>query len=193
MYTLIGSLTSPYVRRLRLYLHGIDYKLETVNYLDSLDDARLSQLNPIKRIPVLVVDNQAIWESRVIYSYLQKTLGKTPPSRDEDNLISAIDAWQDLLIQPFLMQRMGQAVDSSNAYFQRQASRAQLIRDYLASGVRQGLFDRWDYPAMSLYCLLDWGAFRECLRPLDLPKALLNFMEQSRSHPSITETDPRHA
>jgi glutathione S-transferase len=193
MDTLIGSLTSPYVRRIRLYLRGVDYKLETVNYLDGQDDARLSAINPIKRIPVLVVDGKPLWESRVIYGYLQRTLGKPTLSFEEENAISAIDALQDALIQPFLMKRMGHPVDRNTAYFQRHAERQRLILDYLAAEHERGRFERWDYPAMSLYSLLDWSLFRECMRTDELPKPLLRFYEKTRTQPLIAETDPRKA
>jgi glutathione S-transferase len=193
MYTLIGSLTSPYVRRIRLYLRGVDYKLETVNYLDGQDDARLSAINPIKRIPVLVVDGKPLWESRVIYGYLQRTLAKPTLSFEEENAISAIDALQDALIQPFLMKRMGHAVDRNTPYFLRHAERQRLIFDYLAAEHERGHFERWDYPAMSLYSLLDWALFRECVRTDELPKPLLRFYEKTRTQPLIAETDPRKA
>ena len=50
-YRLLGSLTSPYVRRLRMYMADIPYELEIVNYLETDQDSRLSSVNPIKRIP----------------------------------------------------------------------------------------------------------------------------------------------
>lgn len=66
-YRLLGSLTSPFVRRLRLYMADIPYEFEIVNYLESGQDARLSAANPIKRIPVLLIDGKSLWESRVIF------------------------------------------------------------------------------------------------------------------------------
>ncbi|HNF99055.1 MAG TPA: glutathione S-transferase N-terminal domain-containing protein [Pseudomonadota bacterium] len=53
-YRLLGSLTSPFVRRLRLYMADIPYEFEIVNYLESGQDARLSAANPLKRIPIVV-------------------------------------------------------------------------------------------------------------------------------------------
>lgn len=191
MYTLIGSYTSPYVRRLRLYLEGIDYKLETVNYLDSKDDAKLASVNPIKRIPVLIVHNQALWESRIIYQYLQKALGKTPLSLAEENIVSAIDAWQDQLIQMFLMRRMGQAIEVNSGYFQRHAQRQEQLSNYLSARLKEGELRRWDYPAMSLFCLLDWAVFREQIKLADLPPDFSRFMDEIRIKPIAVATDPR--
>src|SRR4051794_34094978 len=101
---LIGSLTSPYVRRLRLFLDGTPYTLEALRFLDEpVDDKRLAAVSPIKRVPVLMVDGEPLWESRVIFNHLQRTLNRRPLTLVEENLQSAIDALQDSLILPFLM------------------------------------------------------------------------------------------
>lgn len=193
MYTLIGSLTSPYARRLRLYLDGVTYKFETINYLDGRDDARLASLNPIKRIPVLIVNGKALWESRVIYNFLQRDLGKSALSFEEENAVSAIDALQDLLIQTFLMQRVGHSIDRNNPYFIRHSERHRLILDYLVSEIKAGRFQRWDYPAMSLYSLADWAIFRNCYNLENLPQEIKNFVDERRNLPFVPESDPRRA
>ena len=192
-YRLLGSLTSPFVRRLRLYMADIPYELEIVNYLETVEDARLSAANPLKRIPVLIVDGQSIWESRVIFQYLQKKHGKPGLSLDEENIVSAIDTLQDQLIQPFLLQRFGHVVDRQNPYYLRVADRQRLILAYLEKQVDAVLLSRWDYPAMSLYAMLDWSSFRKLLPATDLGPALLRFTKECASNPLVSDTDPRKA
>ena len=192
-YRLLGSLTSPFVRRLRLYMADIPYEFEIVNYLESGQDARLSAANPIKRIPVLLIDGKSLWESRVIFQYLQKTHGKPGLSLDEENIVGAIDTLQDQLIQPFLLQRFGHVVDRNNPYYQRVADRQRLILAYLEKQAESGLLSRWDYPAMSLFSTPDWASFRNVLPDSELGPALVRFTKECATKPLVSETDPRKA
>ena len=71
---LIGSLTSPYVRKVRIVLaeKKIDYALE----LDSPWEAgnTVSEFNPLGKVPVLVLDDATpLYDSRVIVEYLDMT------------------------------------------------------------------------------------------------------------------------
>lgn len=68
---LIGSLTSPYVRKIRIVLaeKKIDYDL----VLDSpwAEDTQVASLNPLGKVPVLVLDDEStLFDSRVIAEYL---------------------------------------------------------------------------------------------------------------------------
>ena len=68
---LIGSLTSPYVRKVRIVLaeKKIEYEFE----LDSpwSPESKVPNINPLGKIPVLVLDEESIlFDSRVISEYL---------------------------------------------------------------------------------------------------------------------------
>ncbi|MDP2826426.1 MAG: glutathione S-transferase [Sulfuritalea sp.] len=68
---LIGSLTSPYVRKIRIVLaeKKIDYDL----VLDSpwTEGNQVAALNPLGKVPVLVLDDDStLYDSRVIAEYL---------------------------------------------------------------------------------------------------------------------------
>ena len=68
---LIGSLTSPYVRKARIVLaeKKIDYEFE----LDSpwVAETNVPNINPLGKIPVLVLDDETVlFDSRVIVEYL---------------------------------------------------------------------------------------------------------------------------
>lgn len=68
---LIGSLTSPYVRKVRVVLaeKKIDYEFE----LDSpwMPATAVAKVNPLGKIPVLLLDdNTSLFDSRVIVEYL---------------------------------------------------------------------------------------------------------------------------
>lgn len=84
-YRLLGSLTSPFVRRIRLYMASIPHEFEIVNWAESDQDARLTLVSPLKRIPVLLIDGQPLWESRIIFQYLQRKHEKTALSRRREH------------------------------------------------------------------------------------------------------------
>lgn len=76
---LIGSLTSPYVRKARVVLaeKKIDYEF----VLDSPWDpaSHVPNLNPLGKVPVLVLDDEStLFDSRVIVEYLDNV---TPNNR----------------------------------------------------------------------------------------------------------------
>ncbi|MEI7429288.1 MAG: glutathione S-transferase [Betaproteobacteria bacterium] len=68
---LIGSLTSPYVRKVRIVLaeKKIEYEFE----LDSpwTPDSKVPNFNPLGKVPVLILDDStALFDSRVIVEYI---------------------------------------------------------------------------------------------------------------------------
>ncbi len=68
---LIGSLTSPYVRKIRIVL--AEKKIECEFVVDSpwAEGNQVSGFNPLGKVPVLVLDDAStIYDSRVIAEYL---------------------------------------------------------------------------------------------------------------------------
>lgn len=68
---LIGSLTSPYVRKVRVVLaeKKLDYQLEIENVW--APDTQIQKFNPLGKVPCLVMeDGGALFDSRVIVEYL---------------------------------------------------------------------------------------------------------------------------
>jgi glutathione S-transferase len=68
---LVGSTTSPFVRKARVVL--AEKKIECELVLDSpwLEDSGVPDLNPLGKIPVLVLDDDTrLFDSRVIVEYL---------------------------------------------------------------------------------------------------------------------------
>ena len=68
---LIGSLTSPYVRKARVVLAEKKIDYEFVVDPPTAPDSSVPKYNPLARIPVLVLDDEtAIFDSPVIVEYL---------------------------------------------------------------------------------------------------------------------------
>ncbi|MDD5250449.1 MAG: glutathione S-transferase [Rhodocyclaceae bacterium] len=68
---LIGSLTSPYVRKTRIVL--AEKKIDYDFVLDSpwAEDSAVAKFNPLGKVPVLVLDDDStLFDSRVIVEYL---------------------------------------------------------------------------------------------------------------------------
>lgn len=68
---LIGSLTSPYVRKVRIMLaeKGVDF--EFTNDPPFSPDTRVARVNPLGKVPALILDDGFIlFDSRVIVEYL---------------------------------------------------------------------------------------------------------------------------
>lgn len=68
---LIGSLTSPYVRKVRIVMaeKKLDYRLDIENVW--APDTTIQKYNPLGKVPCLVMeDNGALFDSRVIVEYL---------------------------------------------------------------------------------------------------------------------------
>lgn len=70
---LIGTLTSPYVRKVRIVLaeKKIEYDFEIDSPLTA--DSKVAQINPLGKIPVLLLDDDTpLFDSRVIVEYIDK-------------------------------------------------------------------------------------------------------------------------
>src|SRR5260370_3766177 len=68
---LIGSLASPYTRKVRIVLaeKKIDYDFEVDNPWKA--DAQAAKLNPLGKVPVLLLDDgRTLFDSRVIVGFL---------------------------------------------------------------------------------------------------------------------------
>lgn len=192
-YTLIGSVTSPYVRKIRILLHTLGpFELKAINYLEKNDSDYLKSINPINQIPILLDGELKIYDSRVIYNYLAKKHNLKTLSVEEENKLSAIDAAMDTSINLFSLRRGGLDLNGGNSYIERQKERVSLILNYLTPWV-QSLDEKnqahWNILTMSLYSYLFWGEFREMLDLSAYPD-LKKFLERFKQAPGVELTIP---
>ncbi len=94
---LIGSLTSPYVRKARIVL--AEKKIEYDFELDSPwnPDSGVPDLNPLGKIPVLVLDDDTVlFDSRVIVEYLDNVTpnNKLMPAPNRERIL--VKRWEAL-------------------------------------------------------------------------------------------------
>lgn len=94
---LIGSLSSPYVRKVRIVLaeKKLDYRFQEDN--PWADDTQLPQTNPLGKVPALVLDGkEVLYDSRVIVEYLDtlSPVGKLIPAGGRER--AHVKTWEAL-------------------------------------------------------------------------------------------------
>jgi glutathione S-transferase len=94
---LIGSLTSPYVRKVRIVLleKKVDVDLELENVWAA--DTKIALNNPLGKIPCLILDDgEAIYDSRVIAEYADtlSPVSKLIPAGSRERV--AVKTWEAL-------------------------------------------------------------------------------------------------
>ncbi len=187
---LYGSIPSPFVRRVRLYLENTDYEMVAVNVYDDAERAQYANVSPIKKLPVLKDGEEVVMDSRVIYYYLRQKFGKGFPDTKEQNLLAAMDAFADSLVIIMLGKRSELDVSKDALIFKLQLERLPDILSWLNLQAEEGAFSQWDFPAMSLYAILDWMVFRELYDISDYP-ALLKILADNQRREIVQATDPR--
>jgi len=163
---LYGTITSPFVRRVRIVAAEIGTSVELVNTATDEGQARLRALTPLWKVPIAEIDGRLIFDSRAIIDWLTTTRGwgRLAPPHDrwtQLNLINAIDGALESAIQVFYLRRDGVPL-AGNPFAQKQHDRITSVFDWLAAELAAGHFGHEAGLAeISLVCTLDWMEFRE--------------------------------
>ncbi len=93
---LIGALTSPYVRKVRIVMaeKRLDYQLELEDVWSS---DRILECNPLGKVPCLVMEGgEAVFDSRVIVEYVDtlSPVGRLIPERGRER--AEVRTWEAL-------------------------------------------------------------------------------------------------
>ena len=187
---LYGSLASPFVRRIRLLLVEQDYTFEEIDIFSEIGRKILTDNNPAKKVPVLVDGDITLYDSRVIYRYLAEKYQLPPLSWQQENELTLIDAVNDSLVSLLICKRSDFDVDSDKLFFNLQHERIEAVFTQLEDMVAKGEFMRWRYPAICLFCLLDWCEFRDLYDWQKWP-SLSAWFHKNNHHEGISASDPR--
>lgn len=190
MFRLYGSTTSPYVRRLRIWMADREYQFVDMQIFSGKDRQLLTKLNPTLKIPMLQDADQVIFDSRVIFRYLTEKWQYPAISWAQENRLTLIDSANDSLVQMFILSRSEIDTTADKLYFNLQRERVQGVMSHLNDLVDQGHFDDWHYESICLFCLIDWVEFRN-LHDLSAMPALLQFHQEHLSRIEVVATDPR--
>ncbi len=187
---LVGSTPSPYVRRIRLWLAEADYEFVDLNIYSEEGREVLRTYTPAMKIPMLVDGDQSVFDSRVIYRYLNDKMLKETLTLEQENAISLVDSLQESFIIQLMSLRSGIDIESNILILKLQEERIDQTLPVLEQMVKDGLFDNWQYPAICLFALLDWVTFRE-LYDFSAYSALESFRLEQLQRPIVQKTDPR--
>jgi len=188
---LIGSIASPYVRRIRLLLGDQDYQFDNLQIFGA-DRDTLRRINPTLKIPALIDGDTTLFDSRVIARYLMQQGGHQPLSWASENDLTVIDAAVDSAVALFFAIRSDMDPAQDALIFNVQRDRLAQTIGWLEQRAKAGMFDAWDYPAMCLYSGVDWMTYRS-LFDFGLFPGLQALQAHHQSQPKVAATDPRQA
>jgi glutathione S-transferase len=141
---LIGALTSPYVRKVRVVMaeKKLDYQFELEDVWAS--DAILKS-NPLGKVPCLVLDGgEAVFDSRVIVEYVDtlSPVGKLIPERGRERAeVRTWEALADGVLDAAILARLEQTwpgrteAQRSPAWIGRQLSRVTAALQAMSQGL----------------------------------------------------------
>lgn len=196
MYTLYGTVTSPYVRRVRALAVELGVALHRVDTADDDGQGQLREVNPLWRIPTLTSDDQALFDSTVICRYLLRRYGPgkltpwDPADSETQNLVTVIDGALDSLINVFYLHKDGVSGEQAS-YLAKQRARAASAMSWVEQRLPASWSDAGTFGLgpLALYSCLDWMRFRDTYDLSPHPQ-LLAFLQAHAQRPSLTHTAP---
>jgi glutathione S-transferase len=168
---LIGSVTSPYVRKVRVVMaeKKLDYSFELDNVWGS--ETRIQQSNPLGKVPCLVMeDGSAMYDSRVIAEYLD-TLTPVckllPPNGRDRADVKVWEALADGVLDAAVLVRLERTLrppeQQSEAWIERQLGKVRGGLHVMSSDLGDQAFcmgNHYTLADVAVGCCLGWLLFR---------------------------------
>jgi len=169
---LIGSLTSPYVRKVRVVLaeKKLDYNFVLEDVWGS--DAILAS-NPLGKVPVLVMEGgEAVFDSRVIVEYVDtlSPVGRLIPQSGRERVeVRTWEALADGLLDAGVSMRLEKTWkhradgERSQAWIERQDLRVEAALKSISQGLGEKAFcagTHFSLADIAVGCALGWLDFR---------------------------------
>jgi len=197
----IGSTTSPYVRKVRIVLaeKKIDYDFELANPWAA--DTRVHESNPLGKVPALMLeDGRTLYDSRVIVEFLDNVspVNRLIPAENRDKIeVKRWEALADGMLDAGILARLeGQRPEGEKSLSNIQRQFAKIDRCLAVAS--QDLAERnWccgidlTLADIALGCCLGWIAFR--MPQLDWAgrhENLGKLMKRLSERPSFAATVP---
>lgn len=195
---LLGSLTSPYVRRIRVLGLELGLTLEVVDYNTPEGRELLARLSPLQKVPVLEVGGVGVMDSHAITDLLLSQHGhgalRAPHATNqisEGNMVHAVDGALDSGIRVFYCRRDEVDIDSL-PFMRSERDRIGRVLAWLDQHVRGPWCTRADgfgIAELALFTTLDWFRFRN-IASLEPHHNLLAFLAAHAERPSLLATRP---
>ncbi len=168
---LIGSVTSPYVRKVRVVMaeKKLDYSFELENVWAA--DTTIQRSNPLGKVPCLVMeDGRSMYDSRVIVEYLD-TLTPVckllpPNGRDRANVKvweALADGVLDAAVSVRLEKTLRPKQEQSPAWMERQMHKVAAGLQVMSHDLGEQPFcmgNHYTLADVAVGCALGWLSFR---------------------------------
>lgn len=168
---LIGSLASPYVRKVRVVMaeKKIDYDFVLENVWAA--DTTIQQSNPLGKVPCLIMeDGGAMFDSRVIVEYLDTLtpVGKLIPAQSRERAgVKCWEALADGVLDAAVLVRaektLRPAAGQSQMWIDRQMGKVNAGLQSMAAGFADTPFcagNHYTLADVAVGCTLGWLLFR---------------------------------
>lgn len=168
---LIGSITSPFVRKVRVVMaeKKLDYTFLQENVW--APETTIQQSNPLGKVPCLLMeDGGAMFDSRVIVEYLDTLtpVGKLIPANGRERAeVKCWEALADGILDAAILVRLEKtlrpAEKQSQEWMDRQMSKVHAGLKSLSSGLGEAPFCSGNHLTLadvSVACALGWLSFR---------------------------------
>lgn len=168
---LIGSLASPYVRKVRVVMaeKKIDYDFVLENVWGA--DSKILESNPLGKVPCLVMeDGGAMFDSRVIVEYLDTLtpVGKLIPAHGRERAeVKCWEALADGVLDAAVLMRLEKtlrpAEQQSAAWIERQLAKVHAGLKAMAAGLGDTPYcagNHYTLADVAVGCALGWLSFR---------------------------------
>ncbi len=200
---LIGSLGSPYVRKVRIVM--LEKRIEYDFVLENVwsPDTTIQQSNPLGKVPCLVMeDGGAMFDSRVIVEYLDTLtpVGKLiPPNGRERAEVKCWEALADGVLDAGMLLRLEKTLrpeeQRSQSWMDRQMTKITSGLQAMETGLKDKAFcagTHYSLADVAVGCVLGWLDFRfpEIVWRGEYP-ALEKLFEKLSERPSFKETLPQ--
>ncbi len=200
---LIGSLASPYVRKVRVVFaeKKLDYGFVLENVWDA--DTTIAESNPLGKVPALLMDDGSVlFDSRVIAEYLD-TLTPVckliPPGGRERSSVKCWEALADGILDAAVTVRLEKIQrpesQQSEAWIARQMNKVQAGLKQLSADLGEKPFctgNQYTLADIAVGCTLGWLSFRfpEIGWREDYPN-LQRLFDKLSERPSFKDTWPQ--
>jgi glutathione S-transferase len=195
---LYGSLTSPYVRRIRFIALELGVPFSIIDTMTEEGQAELRKKNPLWKVPYAELEATKIWDSHAITDYLLETSGPGPfrltsqtDRWQESNLIYAMDGALDSGINLFYLGKDGVTSETS-VYIKKQKDRISSVILYLKAQLKEDFFfpgPKLGRAEINFFTVIDWLRFRE-VYPVAEDPILTGFLAKHSQNPNWEKTAP---
>ena len=201
---LIGSTTSPYVRKVRVVM--AEKRLDHALVLENVwaEDSCIATFNPLGKVPCLVMEgSEAMFDSRVIVEYLDtlSPVGKLIPQQSRERAeVKTWEALADGVLDAAILVRLEQTFagraesQRSAAWMDRQMAKVHAGLTAMERGLGEKAFCCGVFLTLAdvaVGCTLGWLEFRfPEIAWRDGHPQLARLMDKLSQRPSFADTCP---